>query len=359
MAKAAIHGLRSTPGSFQMTGIVSGTKKPNFYTEKDIGSSKMRAANFGVTYDTNKTLYPTVQGFTRPKVYFSKKNSETGKNDSKDVSWADRMTFAEKNPDWKIIGCNIGLQKDEEGKNIKNYLTEYDAAKFIKENLHDDVTVFVRGNLDFRSYTKNGEVKRLTNFNATQVSLCADVKFDSEGFSPTHEWTQEIVYTGIEKETDANGSPTGRFVMSGYVVSYNAIEPVSFIVENAKFAANVRKKLKPYNSIQCHGKIEVIHIIEEVVETSTDDWGDENKMTNQRANGSSYREMICTGADPETITTDDFSEKAIAEGIQKLKAKDKVEENYGDKKATSSVDDDDSPWGDDDAIGSDDDDIDW
>ena len=34
MAKAAEHGLRTTPGTFQMAGIVSGTNKPSFYTEK-------------------------------------------------------------------------------------------------------------------------------------------------------------------------------------------------------------------------------------------------------------------------------------------------------------------------------------
>ena len=111
MAKAAVHGLRSTPGSFQMSGIVTRVGGKNFYTEKDIGSSKMRAVSFGVKYDTDKELFPTIQGFARPSVYFSKKNSETNKNDTKQIAWAERMTFAEKNPDWKIIGCNIGLQK--------------------------------------------------------------------------------------------------------------------------------------------------------------------------------------------------------------------------------------------------------
>lgn len=357
MAKAAVHGLRTTPGSFQMVGVVSGVKKQNFYTEKDIGSGKMRAANFGVKYDTDKTLYPTVQGFARDSVWFSKKNSETGKTDTKQVKWADRITFAESNPDWKIIGCNIGLHKDSEGKNIKKYLTEYDAAKYVQENLRDDVTVFVRGNLDFRSYTKNGEVKRLTNFNATQVSLSADVDFGAEGFEPTHEWTQEIIYTGIEKETDADGKQTGRFIMSGYVVSYNAIEPVSFIVVNPKDANNIRKNLKPYSSITVSGVIEVVHSIEETEEV--DDWG-QPIPKNRRATGSSIREMIVTYPDPKTIDTESFSEEAVAEGIKKLKAKDKVAENFGDKNVAVTADDnDDSPWGDDDTIGSDDDDIEW
>ena len=225
MAKAAEHGLRTTPGTFQMAGIVSGTNKPSFYTEKTFGNgNQMKSVNFTVKYDTDKALYPVVQGFTRSDVYFSKKNKETNKTETKKVPWAQRMTFAEQNPGWSIIGCNIGLVKGEDGKNIKKHITEYDAAQYIKENLKDDMSVFVRGNLDFRSYTdKNGEVKRLRALNATQVSLCSDIDFNSETFSPNHEWTQEIVYTGIEKETDDNGKPTDIFIVSGYVFSFNYI----------------------------------------------------------------------------------------------------------------------------------------
>ena len=227
MAKAAEHGLRTTPGSFQMRGVVTGTRNTqNFYSEKTFeNGNKMRAVNFGVKYDTDKAIYPTIQGFTRSDVYFGKRNKETKKTDTQKVSWAQRMSFAEQNPGWNIIGMNVGLVKGEDGKNIVKHLTEYDAAQYIKDNLKDDVSVFVKGNLDFRSYTdtKNNEVKRFHNFTATQVSLCADVDFNAEDFDPMHEWTQEIVYTGIDRETDAEGKQTGRFILSGYVVAYYTV----------------------------------------------------------------------------------------------------------------------------------------
>lgn len=355
MAKAAEHGLRLTPGSFQMRGIVTGTRQQNFFNEKTFDNgNKMRAVNFGVKYDTNKAIYPTIQGFTRSDVYFSKKNEKAQK-----VAWAQRLTYGEQHPGWNIIGINVGLTKNEDGKNIVKHLTEYDAAQYIKENLKDDASVFVRGNLEFRSYTntKTDEVKRICNFAATQVSLCADVDFSAEEFDPMHEWTQEIVYTGIDKETDAEGKQTGRFILSGYVVAYNAIEPVSFIVTNAKFAQNIRKKLKPYQSIQCHGKIEITHAIEEVA-TTTDDWGDKSKM--ERASAPSIKELICTGANPDTIDTESFSEETVADGIKKLKAKEKVAKNFGEKeevvKAADNTGDD---WGDDSSSTDDDEDIPW
>ena len=355
MAKAAEHGLRTTPGTFQMRGVVTGTRQQNFYTEKNFESgSKMRAVNVGIKYDTDKAIYPTIQGFTRNDVWFSKRNTATKKTETKSVPWAQRFTYGEQNPGWNIIGMNVGLVKGEDGKNIVKHITEYDAAQYIKEHISDGASVFVKGALDFRSYTnKEKEIKRICNFAATQVSICSDVDFSAEDFEPMHEWTQEIIYTGIEPETDAEGKRTGRFVLSGYVVSYNAIEPVSFIVLNGNFAKNLKKNLKPYNSIQVHGKIEVTHVIEEVKTKSTDEWGEPNKM--DRMGAPTTREMICTGANPDTITTEDFTEENVAEGIKKLQAKEKVSKNFGEKKeeAKSEVAGDD--WGDSSSSSSDDD----
>ena len=66
MAKAAEHGLRTTPGTFQMRGVVTGTRQQNLYSEKTFDNgNKMRAVNVGVKYDTDKAIYPTIQGFTR------------------------------------------------------------------------------------------------------------------------------------------------------------------------------------------------------------------------------------------------------------------------------------------------------
>jgi hypothetical protein len=351
------HGLRLTQGTFQLAGIVTGVQSNNFYVEKDIPNSKnkVRTANFGVKYDVyrdpnikgyvdttiGKTVYPTVQGFTRDVVYFSKKTDN--KTETKSIPWAQRLEFASQNPDWRVIGVNVGLEKGEDGRNIKEYLTEFDAAKTIKDKLKDDMSVFVRGNLEFRSYTnKQGETKRFTNFAANQISLCADVDFEEEGFEAKNNFEQEIVYTSIEKETE-DDKPTGRFILNAYVISYNAIEPVSFVVTDSKFANLLRKNLKPYNSIKVHGKIEVSHVIEEVVEDSADEWGDSNPMDNRRVNTPTKRELVVTGASPATISTEDYTEESVSAGIKKLKAKAQVIKNFGEKKEEPVANNDD--WG--------------
>ena len=343
MAKAAEHGLRMTPGTFSVSGIVYGTQKQNFYTEKTFtNGNQMKSVNFAVKYDTDKSVYPTVQGFTRSDVFFSKKNKETNKTETQKVPWAQRMTFAAQNPGWNIIGCNIGLLKGEDGKNLIQHITEYDAAQYIREHLKDDMSVFVRGNLDFRSYTdKNGDVKRTRSFNATQVSLRSDIDFNAEGFEPAHEWTQEIVYTGIEKETDAEGKPTDRFIISGYVVSFNSIEPVSFIMTDKTKAGLIRKHLKPYNAITLTGVIEVTNHIEETEEI--DDWG-QPIPKNRRVSAPTITELIATYPDPKTIDTDSFPEQSVAAGIKNLKEKEKVAQNFGEHKEAEVKTDDTSGW---------------
>jgi hypothetical protein len=52
--------------------------------------------------------------------------------------------------------------------------------------------------------------------------------------------------------------------------------------------------------------------------------------------------LVITGASPSTITTDIYTEESVAAGIQKLKAKEKVNKNFGEKKDTATANDD---WG--------------
>lgn len=346
--KQPIHGLRETPGSFEIRGIVNGTKSKNFYSEKKFQSgSSMRAANFGVEYAPKLSQYPLVQGFESKEVYFAKKGEET-----KRIPWAQRLEFAKQNPDWRIIGVNLGLAKGEDGKNISTHLEKYDAATYLKDNLKDGMSVFVKGTIGYRSFTtKNGDVKRMIDYNASQVSLCReDIDFGAENFEAKHSFEQEMVFTEITKEEDGDGKPTGRFIMSGFVVSFTAIEPVSFVMTDEAQAKRIKKNLKPYSSIKCFGFMETTHSVS--TEEAVDDWGNPIPKGIGRANAPTVREMVVAYADPSTVDESSYSEEAIMAGIQKIKAKAEVKKNYGDVDETVSVPvTDNSGW--DDAAGDD------
>lgn len=339
--------LPQTKGTFQVRGIVSGVEKDNFYTEKKTKTGKdFRMVNFGVEYEDKKTIYPTLNGMPRDKVYFSKRN-EDGKTEVTSIAWKDRNKSA---PDgYRLIGVLAGLQKvkDEHGKivNDNKNLTEYDACEYINENLHDGDSVFVKGNLEFSSYTnKNDEVSRSTRFIPTQISLCQNkIDFENEEYTPSHDFTQTIVFTGIDQERE-NDKPTGRFVVDAKIVNYNSIESAEFIVEDAKLAKQMRSGLKPYNAIQAYGHINVVNNVEEVESEEDDDcWGTSNTMENKRVNGSTHRELVITGAKPSTIDKDSYSEKAINDAIKKVNASKQAEQNFSGKATASAGTDDD--WG--------------
>lgn len=339
MAKERIFDLPETKGNFQLRGIVTGTKKDGFYKEGKTKNDKPRRdVKFGIKFDDGKTLNVELQGFTRNEVYFNKRAEKKGeKSVTKKVAWADRNSFSEEG--FRLIGVNVGVKKivNAEGKEVndKKVLVEYDACSEIGTNLKDDVSAFVRGSLDFSSFkNKDGDIIRMTRLTPNQVSLCADVDFNEEDYNPMHDFTQTIVFMGIEPEVE-NEKKTGRFVLSAKVITYSTIEDAQFIVTNAKLATIFKKNLKPYNSITVWGKIDTVTQTETV--ENDDVWGEENDMN--KVTAPTRREFVITGADKSSLDTEVYSKDKVEEAILKIKKAETAQSDFG------SSNDNDSDWG--------------
>lgn len=336
--------LQETKGTFQVKGIVNGVMKNRFYTFKKTKTGKdFRAVNFGCEYDDKKSVYLNLNGMPGQYVYFSKRNPDTGKNETKSVEWANRNKF---NADgFRMIGVNLGLVKttDKDGNEVneRKTLHAFDACDYIKNYLNDNASVFIKGNIDFGSYMdKDGNIRRSIKYVPSQISLCKnDVDFsqyDNESNKPVHNFTQTIVFTGIEKEKE-NEKDTGRFVVSAKIVTYSDVVDTQFIVTDAKLAALFKKNLKPYNALEVSGRIEVSHIVEEVSEE--DCWGEVNVM--DAVSSPTKTELIITGAKPSTIDRDTYTEAKVAEAIRKVRASKTAEKNFSGGTSTSA----DSGWG--------------
>ena len=341
-----IFDLQETRGSFQVRGIINGVEKERFYTDKKTKTGKdFRAVNFGCEYNDKQTVYMSLNGMPQQKVYFSKRNQATGKTETKDVPWANRNKFNEEG--FRMIGVGLGLTKtkDQSGKvvNDKKTMTPFDACEYINENLQDDMSTFVKGNIEFSSYTDGeGNVRRSVKYIPGQISLCKEVdfsKYDDADNKPAHDFTQTIVYTGIDAEK-VDDRATGRYIVSAKIVTYSDIVDTEFIILDKNLANLFRKNLKPYYAITVHGKIEVSHSVQEVEEE--DSWGEKNAM--DRVSNPTKTEMIITGATPSTIERETYTEKNIAEAMEKIKASKTAEQNFSGK-TTTSTDDGDS-WGD-------------
>lgn len=353
--------LPETKGTFQVKGIINGTEKEKFYTAKKTKNGKdFRAVNFGCEYDTMKSVYLNLNGMPQDKVYFSRRNAETGKTETKAVPWANRNTFAE--ADFRMIGTNLGLTKtiNAEGKTVndKKTMHAFDACEYIKKNLKDEMSTFVKGNVEFSSYIDTeGNVRRSVKYIPTQISLCKDVDFDEydETNKPSHDFTQTILYMGIDKET-VDEKDTGRFVVSAKVVTYSDIVDAEFFIADSKLACLFKKNLKPYNAISVHGKIVVSHNIQATSEE--DAWGETNTMNTVKSN--STTEMVITGATPSTIDKETYNEKNVSAAIKAIKNAKTAEQNFSGKSkniditvdedwgsddwGSSAADDEDTPW---------------
>lgn len=336
-------GLQETKGSFQLRGVTTGTTKDNFYKELTTKSNKpMRMVNFGVNIDKNKAVYIGLNGMEKETVFFSKSEGKgkDRKTITEKVAWKDRLSF--KKDGFRPIGVNLGIVKvtDASGNEVNDKQTkfEYDACKYIADNLVDDVSVFVKGKLEFSTYNDAHQ----TRYTPNQISLCKPIDFDEEDFAPLGNFEQVIVFMGISKNDD------GTFTVLAKIVTYNSVEDAEFIVENAKLAKNL-KSLKPYTAIKVFGDIRVEHDVEEV-EEEDDGWGTPNPM--ERVNNPTVRLLVITGADKESIDTDTYSEETIAEALAKIKSNKKADKDYGDTSddgwgsadIKSADDDEDEEW---------------
>lgn len=368
MAKQRIFDLTQTKGEFVLRGIVSGTKKDSFYSEKKTKTDKLfRKVNFGIEYEKGHTVYVTLQGMESDNVWFSKVEKVEDENNkmvtqnkivTEKVPWADRFSFNKEG--YGLIGVNCGLTKmtNESGKivNDKKTLTEFDACSYIFDNLNDGDSVFVKGLLDISSFIDDkGNKKTSLKLKPNQISLCSlPIDFDDEKFVPVNEFKTSVVFKSIDKEVNDNGEKTNRFVLSTKIINYATIEDYNFIIgeEQEKFARMLNKKFKPYNSFEVFGRI-VSTIITEVVEED-DEWGEPDPF--KKPNSGAKTEMIITGANKETWDTESYSEESVNAALMAIAKENKAKNNYGkDADEDTSTDDD---WGSVDSF-DEDDDVNW
>lgn len=347
MAKERIIKLPETKGEYKISGLVTGTEKGDkFFTEKTTkNNKKMNILSFGVETKEDSTVYNSLNGMVRDEVYFYKRpeKGET-KGSTKKVAWAERNTFKEEG--YKLIGLNIGVTKklNENGEQVNDNktMTEFDATKHIADNLKDGQSVFVRGNIEYSSYKNDkGEVSRSTKFVPKQVSLCKPVDFEKEDFEETNSFKQVIIFESIEKNDEDKDDI--KFEITAKIVTYSSIETATFIIRNEALARNFKKNLKPYTSITVWGRIN--NKVESSEEEETDCWGESN--TFDTVNKTYIRELEITGADPNSIDRETYTEEEIDNAIRALK-------EFGEGTSNSSDD-----WGSDAPVETTDEDDEW
>ena len=337
MANKVDLGCNQLRGNFVLSGKLTGRFSNGFYTDgKSSGGKDWRRVHFGVEIEPGKTVYLDLFGATQDNVYFSKTvRGADGKNQTttKSVPWAKRMKSSKElfgEDGYRIIGVTCGCEKiiDKNGKEVNNtkHLTPYDACDEVG-NLQDDDFVFVRGNITYSTYNNNHRV----NFEPTQVSLCKPIDFDAIDFQPNASFTQSIVCMGVAK----NEETPGEAVVTAKIVGYQNIEDTELYTRNGGLAKNL-KKLGQYCHVKVWGDIVVDGEVQEVEEDTG--WGTSNRM--ERVGSPFKRKLMITGADPESIDKESYSEEVIEHAMTVIAGIQNAKKDFGKDSENDSND-----WG--------------
>jgi hypothetical protein len=349
------HELVATYGSFIMRGKVLGCAKENFYKDQKTKTGKdRRSVNFGIQVSKDTVMYVQFDGMPQKEVLFFGKKKD-GSKDRVTVEWKNRYTF--KQDGYRMMGVNVGLEKTTNEKGVevndKKVLAPFDAALYVKENLRDGSSVFVKGNIEYGHYSQQGsdEVIRTVKFVPNQISLCEDVDFDAvdESGKFTYEvksnFEQKIVFTGIEKDEEKKGN----FIVSAKIVRSDGIEDTTFNLEDEAFAKTLHSKIKPFTAMDVFGNLETVRNTD-TVEVETDDgWGGKNPM--ERLNTPYKVIRLITGGKKESVDTENYTEKKIEQALKQLataenkeKSFDSQDDNWGSSSKDKPTEEEDTPW---------------
>lgn len=329
MAKK-IHELPQTKGEFELRGIVNGVEKDNFYKEtKTRNGNTFRRVNFGIEYDKDKNWFVELNGMPKDKVYASEVLKKKGeKPNVKSFDWSER--FSIDGSTYNLIGKRLGITKTEKDGKLVNDIkaqTDFDACQHIYKHLKDDMSLYVRGSLEYSHFEDDkGTTRRKTAYAIDKAYLSSnDINFEDEKFEPKNAFKQVIVFMGINQEKE-NDKATGRYLVQAKIVNYASIEDAEFVILDKSLANSIKKNLKPYNAIEVWGKLVATQKVDE--KNSDDVWGEQDTM--KVASSPYKRELVIVGANPKSIEKTVYTQESIAKALAAIKQYENAKNDFGE-----------------------------
>lgn len=257
--------LKPTYGDFRLRGEVVWKNRDGAYREDVTASGyPFRSLRFGVKTDDNNIV--EVDFFQTKFDNITLQNIET-RNRDKSVPYGEHHNL----PDGYrlFMPTRLGIEKDENGENLKKELIPYDAIKYVNEKLQNGDTVFIYGQPRFSEYTtRDGDVVQQARFEPAGIYL-SSTPYDDDDFEGESIFKQEIILNRTEK----NGSILD---VHAYIVTNKdgAFIPYRFFIDIEKYKkfAMTMHKLKFGTVLKVEGYIHSTVKIEEIKED--DAWGE-------------------------------------------------------------------------------------
>lgn len=333
-----------TKSYFKVEGKVTGIDRENAYREDDVGEGKKsagksyRSIRFGVQTSLENTIYVELFGMEQDWVYPYSSKAKASK----------KIAFDQRNnppSGYHIIGINMGLEKDDKGKQVRKSMVEYDAVEYIHSILTNGESVQITGKVEYGEYeNKQGEMVQQTRFVIGSIFVMdKEIDFEAEDFKEVSVFDQEFVY--VDSEFDKESGK--RFVTARVIGYADKFQDVTLVVEASK-SEGLKKlsdkigKLKFGDFLKVIGKaVNRVDLVEAPEIEDGDDWGGEDVDGYNRDSVKSYtNELQITKVDPasfkakmykeEDFIVDDLIDDGDIENEDNPFSDDNDDDNFGD-----------------------------
>ena len=140
----------------------------------------------------------------------------------------------------------------------------------------------------------------------------------SGDYTPDASFETEIFITNMKEETDREGMPTGRLVLSGAIVGYNdRIDVVPFVVEDPKAVAHISNNWGVGDTVRIYGKAR--STVEIVTKAANEDMFGEAPTREYRNTRKEY--VITSGSSTPYDSEIAYSEEDINAALAMMKAR--------------------------------------
>jgi hypothetical protein len=349
--------LQPTYGNFRVKGIVQGLGRTNALRTGETKAKGIPYKSISFNIQTNHDQQTGVKNIVPVSLFAMKYDEVTitpkdrDKKDRERIQWTDDV-YDNIPEDWEVfMGTHVGL-KQENGENVRQILTPYDAISEIQGELKDGDVVFISGRVSYSLYTpQNGETVTQQEFEIQRIYKSNDeMKFDNPEFEEVSSFDQTLIV--VDKELD---KPNKRLNVQARIVTNKDGQfvnyPLYVHLENQKaLALNVHKNFTFGSEVKVKGVIHSTVEVQESAPVEVDEWGEAPAGYNGGNTVTSVvKELEITQADKASFTKDKYKqedfEKQISEDPSPFDEKPSGGDEWGTGESSSSNDD---PFGDDD-----------
>ena len=376
--KDEVKELEQTQGTFKLKGLAKNLDRDNAYeeavkTDGPHNGEVFRKLNIGIQTSENNQIRVGMFSYEPELVFMwnseKKKKDKSYKGDR--VPWDEYLEQKDilKENGSAVLQARVGVEYNDNDKLESHGLTTFEASELIHENIDNDDSVYVEGQISYSQYEdRSGKKQTGVNYNLNRLFLAKDdFDLEDEEYEEQNYYEQQFVYVDSNIVKDEK-----KLYVIGRIIDYrkNVID-TTFVVNYGedegmeRLAKNIKKQFKFGDLVTVFGEI-LNQAIER--EAEDEDSGDLTSLGGKSqpsyAKRTSYdynREMTIDGVlewKKGHYTEEDFANNETV--VEEEEDEDLSSELGGKKrKKFESVDEDedmeDDPFSDDDPFGDDDD----